>query len=47
VMTFAVFSWHAIERPVLRLRRRRPSSNKVAASPNYAASAPLAASTSS
>jgi peptidoglycan/LPS O-acetylase OafA/YrhL len=47
VMTFAAFSWHAIERPVLRLRRRRPSSNKVAASPNYAATAPLAASTSS
>jgi peptidoglycan/LPS O-acetylase OafA/YrhL len=47
VMAFAIFSWHTIERPVLRLRRRRASSGKSTPLPDYAANAPLAPSATS
>jgi peptidoglycan/LPS O-acetylase OafA/YrhL len=40
VMSLAVFSWHMIERPILRLRRRRGSAQvKPADAPDYAATA--------
>lgn len=42
-MAFAVFSWHAIERPVLRLRRRRSPVSQPATATGYSGVAPSAA----
>jgi len=48
VMSFAAFSWHAIERPVLRLRRRRSApAATTAPARSYALTPPLTASTPS